>query len=152
MVAKRSNKIFRVQPLAGAAANLADVPHEGMCRGAAANAKKGCEQLAKKTAIINSNINNKSSDRLANYHSLHCGHAFSRHMQDKRMMLGGTKKASEQLRSEAQRIILPPWLGYPSLGCSPAEPDSVSPSKDNVHHKKTKPNASSAKRTSRPRT
>ena len=62
-MAKRSNKIFRVQPMAGAAANLADVPHEGMCRGAAANAKEGCEQLAKKTAIINSNMNNKSPAR-----------------------------------------------------------------------------------------
>lgn len=50
-MAKRSNKIFRVQPLAGAAANLADVPHEGMCRGAAANAKEGCNKLVKQTAV-----------------------------------------------------------------------------------------------------
>jgi hypothetical protein len=50
--------------------------------------------------------------------------------------VGETKKASEQQRSEAQRNILPPWLGYPLLGCSPAEPDSVSPSKDNVHEQK----------------
>jgi hypothetical protein len=68
VVAKRSNKIFRVQPVAGAAAKLADVPHEGMCRDAAANAKEGCEQLAKQTAIINTKINNKSSHRL-NMHS-----------------------------------------------------------------------------------
>jgi hypothetical protein len=26
--------------------------------------------------------------------------------------------------------ILPPWPGYPLLGCTPAEPNSVSPGKD----------------------
>jgi hypothetical protein len=39
-----------------------------MCRGAAANAKEGCEQLAKRTAITNGKTNNKSSHRL-NIHS-----------------------------------------------------------------------------------
>ena len=39
---------MRVQPLAGAAADPADVTHEGMCRDAAANAKEGCKELAKR--------------------------------------------------------------------------------------------------------
>ena len=62
-MAKRSNKIIRVQPLAGAAANLAGVPHEGMCRGAAANAKQGCKQLAKQTAITMSKM---KTERITN--------------------------------------------------------------------------------------
>jgi hypothetical protein len=34
---------------------------------------------------------------------------------------------------QAPRIVLPPWPGYPLSGCFPAEPDSVSPSGDNIY-------------------
>ena len=42
---------------------MADVPHEGMCRGAAANAKQGCKQLAKQTAIT---TNKMKTERITN--------------------------------------------------------------------------------------
>jgi transposase len=36
------------------------------------------------------------------------------------------------LNRQGQRDILPPWSGYPLSGCSPAEPDSVSPDHPSV--------------------
>ena len=40
---------------------------------------------------------------------------------------GMKKKAPTVETAGAQRAIHPPWFGYPLSGCSPAEPDSVSP-------------------------
>ena len=37
-------------------------------------------------------------------------------------------KAPAASRPRAQRTFFRPWPGYPLWGCSPAEPDSVSPS------------------------
>lgn len=120
MVTKRSNKIFRVQPVAGAAANLADVPHEGMCRGAAANAKKGCEQLAKKTAIINSNMNNKSPARQSPFTPLRtCVFKASAGQKND---VGGNKKGlgTITLRSPADHSSALAWLSLVGLLASRA--------------------------------
>lgn len=52
------------------------------------------------------------------------------------MLAAETNKAPRASTLRGQRIVPPPWLGYPLLGCSPAEPNSVSPSNDNVHEEK----------------
>src|SRR3990167_5892317 len=58
------------------------------------------------------------------------------------MLAAETKKAPRASTLRGQRIVPPPWLGYPSLGCSPdqpsvgARPNSVSPSNDSVHEEK----------------
>jgi hypothetical protein len=62
---------------------------------------------------------------------------FSRHGRTKRMMgwkMMRWKKRRPYLHAEdrAWRSFFPPSPGYPSLGCTPAEPNSVSPG--NVHH------------------
>ena len=144
-MAKRSNKIFRVQPVAGAAANLADVPHEGMCRGAAANAKEGCKQLAKQTAIT---TNKMKTERITNskINITPLPTCVLKAYTGQRNDVGGgnekRKKAPRASTLRGQRIVLPPWLGYPLLRWSPdqpsvgARPDSVSPSNDSVHEEK----------------
>jgi len=43
-------------------------------------------------------------------------------------MRGGKKEPEPGDSGRAD--ILPPWPGYPLLGCSPAEPNSVSPGKN----------------------
>jgi hypothetical protein len=51
--------------------------------------------------------------------------------QDKRMR--GKNKTAQGVAALGSRVILPPWPGYPSSGCVPAEPESVSPSDDIIY-------------------
>ena len=57
---------------------------------------------------------------------------FSRHGRTKRMMGWETRKPCLHGENRAWRSFSPPSPGYPSLGCTPAEPNSVSPG--NMHH------------------
>jgi hypothetical protein len=56
---------------------------------------------------------------------------FQRH--DKANECGGREQENPGDRDRrGLRVIHPPWSGYPSSGCSPAEPDSVSPDSPTV--------------------
>ena len=113
-MAKRSNKIFRVQPLAGAAANLADVSHEGMCRGAAANAKEGCKQLAKQTAITNSKMKTKRiTNSQINISPLPTC-VLKAYTGQRNDVGGGNEKGPEHQRIEASGSFLRPGLAIPA--------------------------------------
>lgn len=57
---------------------------------------------------------------------------FSRHGRTKRMMDWKKRRPCLHVENRAWRSFSPPSPGYPSLGCTPAEPNSVSPG--NVHH------------------
>lgn len=57
---------------------------------------------------------------------------FLRHGRTKRMMEWKTKRPCLDITDRARRSFFPPSPGYPSLGCTPAEPNSVSPG--NIHH------------------
>jgi hypothetical protein len=48
-------------------------------------------------------------------------------MRDQKTRLPTHKKSPAAAAAGLPGIILPTWPGYPSSGCSPAEPDSVSP-------------------------
>jgi hypothetical protein len=106
--------------MAGAAANLADVPHEGMCRGAAANAKEGCKQLAKNTAITNTKINNKSSHRL----NIHSGAdmRFQGIAGQKNDEVEEIKKASEAIAPKSCGSFFSPGLATPHRGARQQSP------------------------------
>jgi hypothetical protein len=41
-----------------------------------------------------------------------------------------TREREPEPEGSGRADILPPWPGYPLLGCSPAEPNSVSPGKN----------------------
>jgi len=57
---------------------------------------------------------------------------FLRHGRTKRMMPWKAKRPCLNVIDRARRTFFPPSPGYPSLGCTPAEPNSVSPG--NIHH------------------
>jgi hypothetical protein len=95
-----------------------------MCRGAAANAKEGCKQLAKQTAITTSKMKTNRTTDSPNQHQLHCRRAFSRHVQDKRTMLAAeAKKAPEAItpRGQADCSSALAWLSLIGLLASRAQ-------------------------------
>jgi len=57
---------------------------------------------------------------------------FLRHRRTRRMTELQTRRPCLDIPDRAQRSFFPPSPGYPSLGCTPAEPNSVSPG--NIHH------------------
>jgi len=52
---------------------------------------------------------------------------FSRHERTKRMIAWHEKRPCPHTAYRARRLFFPPSPGYPLLGCTPAEPNSVSP-------------------------
>jgi hypothetical protein len=120
-----------------------------MCRGAAANAKEGCEQLAKQTAITNSKMNTNRS-RLADTIPLRTC-VFKASTGQKNDVGGGNKKGlgTITLRSPADHSSALAWLSLIGLLASRARLRFTKQQK--YTPQKTKPTASSAERTSRPR-
>ncbi len=89
-------------------------PHEGMCRGAAANAKKRLQTTREADRNHNDKMNNEPDTDSKYQHQLHCRRAFSRHVQDKRTMLAAeTKKPRKQLHPRPSGSFFRPGLAIP---------------------------------------